>query len=487
MQPFKPQDGLKGFFVSGVDGLKTKGMVIAAAASGSGKTTVTLALLAALKMRGISVAPFKVGPDFIDPGHHTRITGRISRNLDGWMLPRSYNQALFARQARGCDVAVVEGVMGLFDGYEGSSEAGSSAQMAKWLGLPVLLVVNGKSMARSAAALVQGFERFDPDLSFAGVFFNQLGSGRHLSYLRDALDNHIEMPCLGGMIKDPAIEIPERHLGLVTEADHPLSDNKVERLARLLEGSLDIDGLLAALPEVSISQDPENPENGVSLGDVRIGVARDNAFCFYYQDNLDLLAANGAELVYFSPVRGDRLPDDIHGLYFGGGYPELFAPQLAQNENLRSQVYESALNGMPIYGECGGFMYLGQAIWDLEGRSYPMSGCFPLSFKMLPRRRALGYREVTCRRRSILGPAGQTLRGHEFHYSDIVDSPAGVETVYTVTPRKGGGEIEEGYFIDQCLGSYIHLHFGSCPSAAGHFVARCRRYQSEKGLLSHEA
>jgi cobyrinic acid a,c-diamide synthase len=231
--------------------MAVKGCVIAGTQSGAGKTTVTLGLMAALKKRGLKVAPFKVGPDFIDPGHHGRITGLPSRNLDGWMLSRAYNRQTFQRAAQGTDVAVVEGVMGLFDGYDGRSEAGSTAQMAKWLDLPVVLVVDAASMARSVAALVQGFERFDRDLRFAGVVFNRIGGERHLAYLRQALQEHVEMPLLGGIPRDAAVAIPERHLGLVTREDFSGGDAASDGLTELLEARLDIAGLLERLPLIS--------------------------------------------------------------------------------------------------------------------------------------------------------------------------------------------------------------------------------------------
>jgi cobyrinic acid a,c-diamide synthase len=422
-----------------------------------------------------------VGPDFIDPGHHTRITHRVSRNLDGWMLSKDYNLRSFLKHTQSCDIAVVEGVMGLFDGYEGRSEAGSTAQMAKWLGLPVLLVVNAKSMARSAAALVQGFERFDEDLPFAGVLFNNLGSDRHLSYLKEALTENVSMPCLGGMVHDQQIEIPERHLGLVTREDHALSKDQIQKLAHMLEQAIDIDRLIDTLPEIDMPAQGSIASKKPETKDVRIGVAMDNAFCFYYRDNLDFLESTGAELVYFSPVNENRLPENLHGLYFGGGYPELFAPQLAENRTLRYQIRENCLNGMPIYGECGGFMYLGKEIRDLDQKVYPMTGCFPITFTMLSRLKSLGYREITFEQNTILGKKGQKMRGHEFHYSEIDAIHEKTAAVYSVTPRSGTAKTREGYQTGRCLGSYIHLHFGSRPEAAQYFIRTCRKYKTEKG------
>ena len=457
-----------------------KGLVIAGTTSGSGKTTFTLALLAALTKRGYRLAPFKVGPDFIDPGHHTRLTGTTSRNLDGWMLSQTYNQLLFQRGRRQVDMAVVEGVMGLYDGYDGRSEAGSTAQMAKWLDLPVLLVVDARSMARSAAALLLGFENFDPQVRFAGVVFNRIGSPRHLAYLKEALEGHVKMPCLGGIPREASITIPERHLGLHTAEDHPLDPSIVRQLGDLAETHIDLDRLIGLTEAPAVERPPLVAENVSTGGRVRIGVARDAAFCFYYPDNLELLAAYGAEIAFFSPMTDDRLPEDIDGLYLGGGYPELHAATLADNHHLKDEIQSSSRAGMPVYAECGGFMYLCRCLTDIEGTIHPMVGCFPFETRMLPRRRALGYREIRLAAPSLLGPEGDLGRGHEFHYSELTGDIDAVETVYETTPRSGQEMTTEGFRIHNTLGSYIHLHFGSNPAMACHFVENCRAFQSER-------
>jgi cobyrinic acid a,c-diamide synthase len=436
--------------------------------------------MAALVRRGLRVAPFKVGPDFIDPGHHGRVAGAPSRNLDGWMLSREYNCAAFTKAAEDADVAVVEGVMGLFDGYDGKTEAGSTAQIAKWLGLPVVLVVDARSMARSAAALVQGFENFDPALRFAGVVFNHLGSPRHLDYLRQALEGAVRMPCLGGILRDEDLVIPERHLGLVTREDHPLDDRGIGRLADRIEAGLDLDKLMAGLPETAgpaprYAHGPSRPAHPV-----RIGVARDSAFCFYYPDNLELLEGCGGHLVFFSPMQDREMPPDLDGMYLGGGYPELFAGALAANESMRVQIREQSAAGMPIYAECGGFMYLCSELQDHQGRLFPMAGCFPFRTRMLPRLKALGYREVRLARDSIIGRRGGVIRGHEFHYSELAAAPSAGETAYRIAGRNEGEERPEGYASRKTLGSYIHLHFGSSPQAAEALVECCRTYRTER-------
>ncbi len=457
-----------------------KGLVIAGTKSGCGKTTVSLGLMAALAKRGLTVAPFKVGPDFIDPGHHTRITGATSRNLDGWMLSKAYNLECFHRCSASADIAIVEGVMGLYDGYDGRSETGSTAQMAKWLGLPVILMVDAKSMARSAAALVSGFEHFDKELMFAGVMFNHLGSSRHLQYLNEALVDNVRMPCLGGIPHNEDIVIPERHLGLVTPHDHALSGKSIEMLANLIEENIDLDKLINNLPNVKFSEEFGQGSIHYREKKVRIGVARDKAFCFYYQDNFDLLEQNGAELIFFSPISDSRLPPDIDGLYFGGGYPELNADALEKNVTLRNEVNTRCIRGMPIYAECGGFMYLCDKLWDQNGNQYAMAGCFALTTKMFPRLKALGYREVTLKKDTILGKSGQRMRGHEFHYSELHQLSADTETVYRISDRAGMEKPPGGYVVHRTLGSYNHLHFGSQPETAKHFVESCVIYQHER-------
>ena len=436
--------------------------------------------MAALTRRGHRVAPFKVGPDFIDPGHHSRITGMISRNLDGWMLSKDYNLESFGRNTKKSDIAIIEGVMGLYDGYDGKSEAGSTAQMAKWLGLPVVLVVDAKSMARSAAAVILGFERFDPGLSFAGVIFNNLGSKRHQSYLIDAVGENIEIPCLGGLVFDEKIAIPERHLGLITREDHCPGDETIDLLANVIEERIDLDLLLKNLPEINISDYIGPLSSVVNKKNVRIAVARDNAFCFYYEDNLELLEGQGAELAFFSPISGDDLPPNIDGIYIGGGYPELFGDKLAKNSKLRDRIKEKSDDGMPIYGECGGFMYLCEALLDQNGNRYPMAGCFPFTTAMFPRLKALGYREITLTRDTIIGNQGLTIRGHEFHYSELNKRAQEVKSAYRISDRLGLDKPPDGYLVNRTLGSYNHLHFGSQPEAAKHFVGNCLTYQRQK-------
>ncbi|HEY5673993.1 MAG TPA: cobyrinate a,c-diamide synthase [Malonomonas sp.] len=445
------------------------GLLIAAPSSGSGKTSLTLGLMALLRRRGIVVAPFKVGPDYIDPGHQAAVCGRTANNLDSFFCDQPQVREIYQRGCGGAQIAIVEGVMGLFDGVSGDSEEGSSAQIAKWLGLPVVLVVDAKAQARSFAALVKGFCEFDPDLQIAGVIANRVGSDRHCQMLQDALQSTPGLPpLLGCLPRSEKIVLPERHLGLVTAEDLP--GDHAEQLADWVEQSLEPAWLQQLTGRVVA---PQVVGSAAAVAKkLRIGVARDRAFCFYYPENLRLLEAAGAELVEFSPLTAERLPENLAGLYLGGGYPELHAEQLAQNSQLREQIKQSASAGLPIYAECGGFMYLCQSI-----DRHAMCGVFPAQAKMLARRRALGYRQLDFTSDSPLGPAGTQVRGHEFHYSEVT-MPASIARCYAMGRRGGEGLGTEGYRFKNVLGSYVHLHFASNPQIAANFVSFCQQHRT---------
>ncbi len=449
------------------------GFVIAGTQSGVGKTTLTIGLLAALRKRGLSVQPFKIGPDFIDPGHHTAVTGVPSRNLDGWMLSRAYNTAVFNRSLQGHDVGVVEGMMGLFDGYDGKSEAGSTAEMAKWLGLPVLLVIDTSALARSVAAVIHGFQHFDPALNVAGVIFNKIGGRGHLRYLEEAVRDVPNITVLGGLPSDEAITLPERHLGLVTTEERQLSVEQIDHLAGVIEEHLDLSSLLRLN---TFSQPPtpdpqSQPDRASPASPVRFGIARDEAFCFYYPDNLELLEQAGATLVFFSPLHDPQLPPNLHGLYLGGGYPEVHARTLAANTTMRQEIKDFIQDGRTVYAECGGFMYLTQGIQDVEGHDFPMVGIYPTGVRMRSRLSALGYTEVAIPPTNGLFPALR-VRGHEFHYSELVPdlTVKQTRTLYEVCQRTAEATRPEGYMYKRCLASYIHLHFGSNPTFAQQLV-----------------
>jgi cobyrinic acid a,c-diamide synthase len=439
--------------------------VIAGTHSGVGKTTVALAMMAALRRRGLKVAPFKVGPDFIDAGLHAAAAGGAARNLDGWMLPRETNVACWRKNVRGKDAAIVEGMMGLYDGQSGRGEAGSTAEMAKWLGLSVVLVADASALARSAAALCLGYRNFDRGVDVAGVIFNRVGGPGHAALLKDALASTM-LGCFGALPFDARLQIPERHLGLATAAERVLTPRMLERLARWAEAHLDLDALLERA-RVRVALPP--PERAAAPGRVTVAVARDRAFSFYYADNLDALRAAGARLRFFSPIADRRLPAGTSGIYFGGGYPELYARELALNRPLLRAVRDFVAGGGPVYAECGGLMYLSKALIDVNGRRHAMAGVYPFATRMHPALRMIGYREVVFRRGGFL-PAGESARGHEFHYSTLEKAAAQTTPrAYTRAAREECG----GYVHKNCVASYVHLHFGSNPGFVRRFVAVC--------------
>lgn len=464
---------------------RMKGFMIAAPQSGSGKTTVSMAIMAALVRRGIIVAPFKCGPDFIDPGYHRTVTGRPSINLDAWMCSKGFVQESFQTSLTSptglkAGIAVIEGVMGLFDGIGASSMEGSSAQIAAITGVPVVLVVNARGMAASAAALVKGFVGFDSQVRLAGVIFNNVGSGHHAALLKEALNAYCpEISCFGCIPRDESLVIPSRHLGLVTAEDNPLSCEFIGHLADMAERWLDLDRLCG----LGDSAQPAGSKRLVSddrllsrvEAPVRIAVARDPAFCFMYEDNLRLLQEAGAELIFFSPMNDAALPVDTQGIYLPGGYPELYAGELEKNESIKSAICSAVEADMPVYAECGGFVYLTEGIEVSENQpSADFAGVFPVRCRMLPRRKALGYRQVELKQDAIIGRGGAMMRGHEFHYSEIGTMPDEVKRCYSVS-RQGVDMAAEGFSVRNCLASYIHLHFGSNPKIAENFVAACRK------------
>lgn len=443
-----------------------KAFLLAATHSGAGKTTVSLGLLAALVRRGYQVQPFKCGPDFIDPSLHRMVTGKISRNLDLRMCGEKFVTTCFQYHADQAEIAVVEGVMGLFDGG-----AGSGAALAKTLGLPVILIVDAKACAESIAAVVKGFESLDPELPIAGVIFNRVGSPKHLALLEQAVTSHCRSPIIGALPRNEAFRIPERHLGLHMGDEGPLTGAQLDLLADSITANLKLDLLLAISSRAPAASgpalhQPRGPET--SRPAVRIAVAQDQAFCFYYQDNLDLLSSLGAEIVPFSPLADQALPPDIAGIYLGGGYPELHAAALAANKPMLAAIHNWSTRNRPLYAECGGFIYLSQGLTDHHHAFWPLAGIFPCRARMKERLSQLGYRQALITGPCLFGSTG-ALHGHEFHYSELEAIPARVKKRYRLQDGR-----TEGFQLNNTLGSYLHLHFGRTPEAARNFVTLCR-------------
>ena len=458
----------------------TNRFVLAAPSSGSGKTTVAALLCLALRRRGLSVQPFKLGPDYLDPTHLTRAAGRAARNLDSFLLPPERLHTLFARAAAQADVAVIEGVMGLYDGRDPGSDEHSTAALARLLAAPVVLVIDAGGMARTVAAVALGLRDFGKGtggLNIAGVILNRVGSVRHAELCREAL-TQAGFRTLGFVLKDSALHLPSRHLGLLSAEQASWDEEAALEAARYL----DLDALLTATvapapapptlpapPTSHVSPTGQRQPTGQCQPPVRIAYAYDEAFHFYYPDALDELRVAGAELVPFSPLRDAGLPGGVGGLLLGGGYPEAHAAQLAANTGMRQSIRAFAASGRPVVGECGGLMYLAESLEDLGGVTHEMCGAVPYRTRM-QQKLSLGYRDAVSLTASPLLPAGATVRGHEFHYSVLTHAPTHPAYRWTAP---GGGEIQEGYAHGNVLASYLHLHYGGFPAAARRLVETC--------------
>ncbi|TQJ48146.1 cobyrinate a,c-diamide synthase [Streptomyces sp. SLBN-115] len=457
-------------------------LVVAAPSSGSGKTTVATGLMAALTARGLAVSPHKVGPDYIDPGYHSLATGRTGRNLDAYLCGPELVGPLFAHGARGCDIAVVEGVMGMFDGAAGEGELASTAQVAKLLRAPVVLVVDASSQSRSVAALVHGFASWDPEVRIGGVILNKVASDRHEELLREALDA-AGVPVLGVLRRVAQVDTPSRHLGLVPVAERRAAAVEavaamaaqvahgcdVEALVALARGAGVLPGAawdaaeaLASSPPPSLPVPAGGPPDGLK-GKVRVAVAGGAAFTFSYAEHAELLSAAGAEVVVFDPLRDEGLPEGTRGLVVGGGFPEVYAAELSGNEALRKEVRALVQAGAPVAAECAGLLYLCR---ELDGQ--PMCGVLDAGARM-SERLTLGYRDAVAVSDSVLAVAGTRMRGHEFHRT-VVEPGSGAAPAWGVlAPRRVEGFVERGVHA-----SYLHTHWASEPGVARRFVERCR-------------
>ncbi|MBE9179025.1 cobyrinate a,c-diamide synthase [Oculatella sp. LEGE 06141] len=453
-------------------------LIIAGERSGVGKTTVTLSLLAALHAQQQRVQSFKVGPDYIDPMFHQHITGRSCRNLDPVLTSEAYVQQCFWQHTQAVDCALIEGVMGLFDGATGANDWASTAHIARLLDLPILLVLDCSRLSRSVAAIAHGYRSFDPRLKLAGVVLNRVGSDRHLELLTAALAP-LAIPVLGVLRRQDRLTIPDRHLGLVPTAELKTLNDVVAQLTQVGETCFDWSQLRPLL-QVERRSPPETDTNLVPslpahlAGSVRLAVARDRAFNFYYADNLEQLEQLGAEVVDWSPLADAALPENIGGLYLGGGFPEVFAEALAANESARNSVQAAIQAGMPTYAECGGLMYLSQQLVDFDNHSWDMVGVLPTVAQM-GQRLTLGYRRAVALQDSPLMPAGTAVWGHEFHRSTLQDAPS--LPLYTLQGYDSQQPTAaEGWRSHQIHASYVHLHWGSRPDIPARFLAHCAQF-----------
>ena len=449
-------------------------LVIAGTHSGVGKTTVTLGLMATLQKRGLNVQPFKVGPDYIDPGFHNAVTGRCSHNLDSWLTCPEDLPNIVTKYGRDAHVVIVEGVMGLYDGLRNQGEMASTAQVSKILNAPVVLIVSGAGMARSVAAVVKGYVDFDPSVNIIGVIVNQAGSENHGEILCQAIRDEVGVPVLGVMGRQGEISLPSRHLGLVPAGELNDLPQILNQLVAMIEKNVDVDKLLFFAGQAPPLEHNVVPNTNSTL-DITLGIAMDEAFNFYYHDSLNYLQELGAKPIYFSPLKDKSLPE-VDGIYIGGGFPEVFLPRLSANKNLMNIIKQQVLKGVPIYGECGGFMYLCDQITDFNGNGYPMTGLIPGKVQMQKRLSALGYVSAEMQSDTIMGSKGNMVRGHEFHYSTVSDLPE----EYAAFSLRGGRGAEgryDGYAKDNIFGSYIHIHFRGNPKLAHNFVSACSNYK----------
>ena len=443
----------------------TPRIVVAGTHSGAGKTTVATGIMAALAGRGLRVAPSKVGPDFIDPSYHALATGRPGRNLDAFLSGPDLIGSLFAHGATGADIAVIEGVMGLFDG-KGGGELASTAHVAKLLDAPVVLVVDARAMSRSAAAMVHGYATFDPELNVAGVVLNRVGSATHEGMLREALAP-LDIPVLGVLRRDDAISTPDRHLGLVPAAERrEEAGRSIDALGAVVARSLDLDAVMRLASSAgSLSAEPwspEAPEEGRTPG-TRVAVAAGPSFSFLYEENVELMEGAGAEAIPFDPTSDEDLPDGTEALYLGGGFPETYADALSANEPMKESVARFALGGRPVVAECGGLLYLSR---ELDGR--PMCGVLDASARMTDRL-TLGYREARATHDSPLARENVSIRGHEFHYS-AVEPGVGEAPAWDLAGRGPEGFVSGGVHA-----SYLHTHWAANPELPRRLLRTAKR------------
>lgn len=441
------------------------GFVVAGVASGVGKTTLAVGLMAALRARGLRVQPFKVGPDYIDTSYHTRAAGGIpSRNLDLWLMSAAVVRTLYTRAARTADVSVVEGVMGLFDGRLGGQGVASTAHAARELGLPVVLVLDCGKLSWSAGAMVLGYRNFDPGVELIGVILNRVGGPRHVAELVASVEERAGVPVLGWLPRQTDLEVPERYLGLIPTTEGPPADAYFTAAEAAVARHVDLDRLLRLADANGSRSNPESdatpglfPEDAVRPR-AALAVAQDRAFSFYYQDSLDLLEAWGAELVPFSPLEDAALPTGCTAIYLGGGFPELFAAELSANTTMLASLRRAHARGLTLYAECGGLMALGRSLVDASGRRHSMAGVLPLDSNIAGQRLTIGYREARAIRPSLLLAAGERVKAHEFHWSGLEAEPSVADSAYEVDDRLPP---REGFVRGNTLASYLHVHFAA--------------------------
>lgn len=451
--------------------MKERRLVIAGTGSGVGKTTLTIGLMAALMKKGLTVQGFKCGPDYIDPSYHTAVTKRASRNLDSWMLTKDLVLDIFTHGSQGSDISIIEGVMGFFDGKSPETNEGSTAEISMITKSPVLLVVNCESMARSAAAIVKGFQLFAEGPNIVAVIANKVGSEGHYQLVKKAIEQECHVPVIGYLKRELDIEIPERHLGLIPSMERGELDSFFDKLGTLVSETVDIDRLLESAAAEPLEASRESSVFEMQREHlVKVAVAKDSAFNFYYPENLEIMEAKGIKIVYFSPLADEEVPDDVDGIYIGGGFPEEFAQDLACNLKAKQSVKQAIEGGLPTLAECGGFMYLTDFIETTDKKKFEMAGVIPGSVHMQTKLAALGYREITGQNANFI-LEDRSARGHEFHYSTFQALEEDVPYAYETIGMRGVNK--EGYLLHNLAAGYTHFHFASCPEMVENWIKKC--------------
>jgi cobyrinic acid a,c-diamide synthase len=445
-------------------------IIVAGVTSSVGKTSISIAMMNALREKGFNVQPFKIGPDYIDPSYHTTICGRQSRNLDAWLMGERGVLESFSSASSNADFAVIEGVMGLFDGLSGTSNFASTAHIARLLKCPVILVMDAAKAARSIAAVALGFAKFDPGVRIAGLILNNVAGEKHAKYCTDAIKQNVRIQVLGAIKRSKQIQLQERHLGLVPTAERKELEGKVRSVAKYMQEQIDVDRVISiARKAPNLKIKTTNVKNDVNT---KIAVALDESFNFYYADNLEMLRSLGAELQFFSPVNDKTIPD-ADGMYLGGGFPEVLADRLEKNESMLNDVRNAAGNELPIYAECGGLMYLTKSITEFEGKKYRMVNLFDAD-TVMDKKLTLAYTEARIANPCLISRSG-SVKGHEFHYSRIDNIPKDIKFAYTLKRGKGVNGSMDGFMEYSTLASYMHLHFAN-RRFAENFLLRCKAY-----------
>lgn len=453
--------------------MQTNRFVLAGTGSGVGKTTFTIGLMKALQNKGKVVQGFKCGPDYIDPTYHTTVTGRVSRNIDSWMFSQEAVRDIVARASMDADVAIIEGVMGFYDGKSPLSDEGSAADISVITESPVILIVNCASMARSVAAVVKGFQLLSDKPNIVGVIANQVGSVGHYEIAKAAIEQECGIPVIGYLKREKGIDIPSRHLGLVPAIERGELDSFFDKLGSLMAETIDLDQLL------NLTKAPILQETGQLFAEelsqnICVAVAKDAAFNFYYEENLALLRAKGATLQYFSPLANEAVPAEADGLYIGGGFPEEFAEALANNVEAKNSIREAISKGLPTLAECGGFMYLTEAITNNDGIRFDMVGVIPGEVAMQTKLAALGYREIFGTQHNFLIGTDEVAKGHEFHYSTY----SGTHNTPAYQTKGRFGKKQEGYQEGNLVAGYTHFHFVSNPKLVDNWLAACKKVKN---------